>query len=919
MPFTDAYKSPVYHHANLLIGVICAIIYAGVAIAVIGHNIDRIEGELTRNIEKVHHNLTEKFNVNTNVLDGFNAYFRTVDNTDFKSFDEYSSSIMNQYPHIHMTHYMVLVSRNDRESFVSDRKNEGYYNYEIKKHDTLNPDVLIPMEESDIYYPFVFISPLTVSSSKYLGYDAYSSPVIRDAIDKSISVGSSFSTTSFSSIVNKDSYMIIRPIFTKEEVTDDATQRKDSATRLVGITIKTEDLINDINISNVYTIKLTLQNSPYTTSKDIEDNIPNEKEYFFFPLIKKNTTLKSSGQTFRLNVQRQIYWQDLDHGWISFYLIITLAVLILLFSFIRLRMQSNIDRQQAQMELYKERELAEVTLYSIDEAVITTDIDQTIKFMNPVACLLTGWSIKDAVGKPLDQVYKIYDEHTREPIINTLSRCLDLQCTVRSESPAILIKNNGGEYIIESSSAIIRDHNYATIGAVLVFRNITNVRDMSKKMEFQATHDALTELINRREFEQKLKQAIQSANDDKHTHALCYMDLDQFKIVNDTCGHIAGDQLLRELSKLMPHSIRASDCLARLGGDEFGVLMFDCPIHQAKTIAESLRSTIKDFTFKWDKKIFDVGVSIGLVPIHKNCGSLQQIMSRADSACYIAKDMGRNRIHVYTDDDKAIAHRQGEMMWLSEIQSALKDERFKLYIQKILPVKNSTDLTHYEILLRMEDKNGTIIPPMSFLPAADRYDIMPKIDKWVIEASFTKISHEIKHTKNRIYNINLSGQTLHDKGIIDFIKNKIQQLNIPPEIICFEITETAVISNFTTAINLIHTLKEFGCKFALDDFGSGLSSFSYLKKLPVDYLKIDGEFVRDILYDQMDRAILTSICSIGHEMGLKTVAEYVESTGILAACVEIGVDYAQGYAIEKPYSWTPEKIIPIKTRSIPNA
>jgi diguanylate cyclase (GGDEF)-like protein/PAS domain S-box-containing protein len=894
--------------------VTCLIVFIIVMSAVINNNIKKIDDKHEYITERAHGQLIKRLQTSTQFLNEFSAYFQNIEDVDYNTFNEYTQSVLEQYPYLHMIHYIVRVDESERESFIARRRDLGQSDFAINKQHKVNPNTFIPSEGAEIYYPFVFTYSLSGSSSRLVGFDGYSSNEIREAIDKSLSSGDSFATAPFIFMEEKPVYIVMQPIVTNGKFPRAVNRGNKSKKDLLAITVNIDELIRDINPGNNYALKLLHLNK---SNRIVDAAINNQivsTGYTLLPLISKTKTLYNSGQSFQITLERQIHWRDLEYGWIAFYFIITIAVLILAFSFVRLRIQSNTERLQAQAALYKEREMAEVTLYSIDEAVITTDTEQIIKLMNPVACLLTGWSENEAIGKPLNQIYNVVDENTHTPIVHTLERCLELECTVRSESPIILIKRDGSELIIDSSSALTRDHNYNTTGAVLVFRNITHVRDLSKKMEFQAKHDALTELINRREFEHKLNLAIKSANEEDKQHALCYMDLDQFKIVNDTCGHIAGDQLLREVSKLMPHTIRASDCLGRLGGDEFGVLMFDCPVYQAEKVAESLRSTIKNFTFKWNRKIFDVGVSIGLVPIHKNSGSLQEIMSRADSACYIAKDLGRNRIHVYTDNDKAIAQRQGEMIWLTEIQSALKEDRFKLYIQAIRPIKNTTDPIHHEILLRMEDRDGKIIPPMSFLPAADRYDMMPKIDRWVIETSLSKISRETKHTKNCIYNINLSGQTLHDKSIVGFIKDKIQQLNIPPEIICFEITETAVISNFTTAIKLINILKDFGCKFALDDFGSGLSSFSYLKNLPVDYLKIDGEFVRDILFDQMDRAILTSICNIGHEMGLKTVAEYVESTGILALCVEIGVDYAQGYTIEKPYPWMPEKVIPMKSR-----
>ncbi|NNL07221.1 MAG: EAL domain-containing protein, partial [Gammaproteobacteria bacterium] len=425
----------------------------------------------------------------------------------------------------------------------------------------------------------------------------------------------------------------------------------------------------------------------------------------------------------------------------------------------------------------------------------------------------------------------------------------------------------------------------------------------------------LTGLINRHEFEHQLKIAVQSARDGNRSHAICYLDLDQFKIVNDTCGHIAGDQLLKEIAALMPHNIRASDCLARLGGDEFGVLMFDCPIKQAEKVADSLRAAIRDFTFSWDRKTFDVGVSIGLVPIRKDSGSVQDVLRRSDSACYIAKDLGRNRVHLYTPDDIEISKRHGELQWITRIKNALEYNLFQLALQAVCPIGNKDDRIHYEVLLRMDEGKGDIIPPMSFIPAAERYDMMPTLDKWVINSTFQLIREDqSKHRNKLVYNINLSGQTLCDTDILEFIRTQIEHYGIDANRLCFEITETAVIANLGLAIDFIGRMKQMGCMFALDDFGSGLSSFAYLKKLPVDFIKIDGEFVRDIVTDPMDRAIVSAINDIGHEIGLITVAEYVESEDVLELLKELGVDYVQGFAVDEPTTWHSDNVVPLKAR-----
>jgi diguanylate cyclase (GGDEF)-like protein len=421
-------------------------------------------------------------------------------------------------------------------------------------------------------------------------------------------------------------------------------------------------------------------------------------------------------------------------------------------------------------------------------------------------------------------------------------------------------------------------------------------------MAYQATHDSLTGLINRDEFERRLVEAINVARSNKEEHVLCYMDLDQFKVVNDTCGHIAGDELLKQLTVLLHRKIRKSDTLARLGGDEFGILFLDCKLYKAKQIIYVLRNAINEFRFAWGDKSFEVGVSVGVVSINRESGGVTEILSAADSACFAAKDLGRNRVHIYEPDDKVLSQRRGEMQWLPRIRDALENDRFQLFFQKFVPIQKSGSKYNIELLIRMLDDDGNIVPPMAFLPAAERYDLMPAIDRWVIDYAFSHLQQYQRENMhdNYLWTINISGQSLSDENFLDYVQAKTQQYDIRPALVCFEITETVAVSNLSDATHLITALKETGFYFALDDFGSGLSSFNYLKHLPVDFLKIDGSFVKDMLEDPIDYAMVESINQIGHILGLKTIAEFVEDTETLQKLKELKVDYAQGHAIHKP-------------------
>lgn len=416
-----------------------------------------------------------------------------------------------------------------------------------------------------------------------------------------------------------------------------------------------------------------------------------------------------------------------------------------------------------------------------------------------------------------------------------------------------------------------------------------------------ALHDPLTGLTNRHEFEVRLGKALDEVGNGVQ-HGLLYMDLDQFKVINDTCGHEAGDELLRQLAIVLHEPIRDMDTLSRLGGDEFGVLLLHCSLEHASEAAERLLRTIKDFRYIWRDKTFSIGASIGLVMLTERNQTSSDVLRLADMACYAAKDRGRNRIHVYREDDTELLQRHGEMEWVARINRALEENRFVLYHQCIASLDHRVD-RHCEFLIRMLGDDGEHILPGAFIPAAERYDLMPKLDRWILRHAFEHLAknrEEFDESLHRSYFINLSGATISEDNFASYVIEQLKAFALPPEIIGFEITETAVISNLVSALDFIAAVRQLGCKIALDDFGAGLSSFSYLKTIPADYLKIDGGFIRDILDDPMDHAIVDAINRIGHVAGLKTIAEYVETESIRLRLAEIGVDYAQGFAIEPP-------------------
>lgn len=560
-------------------------------------------------------------------------------------------------------------------------------------------------------------------------------------------------------------------------------------------------------------------------------------------------------------------------------------------------------RKRVESQLFAEKELAQVTLHSIGDAVITTDKEGRVNYLNPVAEALTGWSEAEARGLLMPEVFRIINEQTREPVENPVVHVLASGQTVGLASQTVLLHRDGTEFAIEDSAAPIRDRDGQIIGTVMVFQDVTHARRLAAEVSYQASHDNLTGLLNRHAFEQRLRSLLEAPLGPDGSHSLMFLDLDQFKVINDTCGHMAGDALLRVLGPVLKKHLRQSDLLARMGGDEFGVLLQDCPAPVAKRIARALKAELEDLNFTWEGKPFRVGLSIGQVNFSDNSWSLADLLSAADNACYLAKENGRNRIHLYSMDDQALARRFRQTQWVGRISEAFEENRFRLHCQAIVPTSvpsaQPEEGAHFELLLRLHDKDGKLVLPMAFIPAAERFSLMVRIDQWVLQTAFAKLA---KAGPGHVAtcSINLSGASLGDEGFLPFINDCFARFDVCPRIICFEITETEAIANLTKARFIIQSLKTLGCRFSLDDFGSGMSSFGYLKNLPVDYLKIDGTFIRNLVSDPIDHAMVTAINNIGHVMGLKTIAEFVESASALRVLNELGVNYVQGYYIARP-------------------
>ena len=554
----------------------------------------------------------------------------------------------------------------------------------------------------------------------------------------------------------------------------------------------------------------------------------------------------------------------------------------------------------SESEARRAKELAEVTLYSIGDAVVTTNHNGRVVYMNPVAERLLQISLDDAQGQFLPDIMPLVEEDTGVVLEHPILDCLRNNRTVELDADCALKLRSGTLLPVADSAAPIRDNDGNLRGAVMVFHDVSVARNLQRELTYQASHDPLTGLYNRREFDRELQRVLDRAGRDQHVHTLCYLDLDQFKIVNDTCGHAAGDQLLQKLTAHLQVKLRKADVLARLGGDEFGLLLMHCTIQRAMEVSETLRQVINEFRFSWHGKSFQIGVSIGLVEMNSTLGSSAEALAAADMACYAAKEDGRNRVHVYRPDDQELLQRREQMGMVAAVQRALAEDHLELHAQIIVPVSESITVPHYEILVRMRDPDGNLVSPGAFIPAAERFQLMSSLDRWVVQHSLHFAAHRARIGQPVELSINLSGQSLSEDQFLDYVIEHISRSGVLPEYLCFEITETAAINNMARAVRFMTAIRKLGCHFALDDFGSGMSSFGYLKNLPVDFLKIDGSFVRNIDVNPVDQAMVKAVQDVARLMNMRTVAEFVENQASLDTLKSIGIDRAQGYFLGRP-------------------
>lgn len=561
-------------------------------------------------------------------------------------------------------------------------------------------------------------------------------------------------------------------------------------------------------------------------------------------------------------------------------------------------------RKNMEASLGRGRQQAQITLESIGEGVVTADAEGLIDYMNAAAEKLTGVPREHAVGKRLPDIVRLVDEADRRDLGDPVQRCLSDRRRVNMGRRAMMLSAAGGkELSIELTASPIRGPGEAIAGAVVIMHDVSEIRGLTKRMSYQAAHDALTGLVNRREFERRLEDALQSVREKDVTHVLCYLDLDRFKPVNDSCGHIAGDSLLRAIAALLRDKVRESDVVARLGGDEFGLLLLGCPLDKARQIADDVCAAVRDFRFVWRDRVFQVGVSIGLVEIGRDSTSIEDVLGAADSACYVAKQEGRGQVHVYSARDEVAARQRGEIYWLRQLQAALKEERLELCLQPILAVgRQSGPGPAMEVFLRLRDENGRLVQPQEFLPAAERYHLVGGLDRWVVRTTLTALGQGvIRLPEGRSCTINLSAQSLSEEDFLEFFVDCLDQSQVSPLRICFEISESTLMADPERAERFASVLHGMGCQFGVDDFGSGVGALAGLRGLDIDYLKIDGRYTRGLRGDSVNWQVVAAITQLARTIGFRVVAEQVESQADFDALRELGVDFIQGHFIEKPY------------------
>jgi len=892
--------------------VIAVLIGLVLAATLIWRDIAMARENFDRDSKQIYESLTGKMNDISSMLSGVVALYNAVDIVDREQFSLFTDQMLKNYNYVSTIKLLTRVNGRDRKVFVSRLREEGYPHFDIREGDLQLPKDWKSATQRPQYFPVTNVEPFLPETVRELGYDYYSQPVFRQSIDTAIKTGRTAITGSVPLISGKQGYVFFKPVYAGRDSPVELNDRREQVVYIVAVAVPQEALFAlgrqrpGLNVS----VYRGLYSGSDTSNRIFHYQNPLASVHTVNSssnLLEYTRMLDLDGQVLQLTIGSPMDISVVRTNRLFAILLIWLLLAAMMLFVINTHYLRLSDRAKSKREVIREKERAEVTLHSLAEAVITTDLDGNVDYMNPVAERLTGMTSLSAYGKPIEEVFRLVNETNDKASVNPVRKAIQNGLNQKSEGELALVHANGEHSSIDFSITPLLDYSNQVVGSVVVFQNVSTERMMSKLLAYQATHDDLTGLYNRREFERRLSRAIEAVHNHGDEFTLLYMDLDQFKIVNDTCGHVAGDLVLRQIAELLKPLVKEKEILARLGGDEFGALLESYNIEDAKLIAEEMRDVIRKYRFIWTKKVFEIGVSIGIVKIVPGMHTLSDVLSSADAACYLAKESGGNHVQVYQYDADDYKRRKDQISWIQRISQAFAENRFVLFAQKIQPLHSThSDLEHYEILIRMIDDKGQMIVPQEYIAAAERYRTMRDIDRWVVRNAFIAIDEYIQRCSRdsslpkREFSINLSGQSIGSESALGYIQDLLEEFATVTEFVVFEITETAAITNLESAQNFIRTLRNMGVRFSLDDFGTGVSSFNYLKNLQVDYLKIDGGFVREMDADPVDFAMVRSINHIGHVIGIKTIAEHAESSVICDRLREIGVDFAQGYWLHEP-------------------
>ena len=876
-----------------------------------------LERQIVRYVELVH---------------AIQSHFVSSDDVDREQFRAFVARSLERVPGIHALSWNPRIAEAQRAAFEEAARREGDQGFRIMERDAGGR--LVPAGSRAEYVAVRFIEPVS-GNEDALGYDVYSQQVRRAALDQARDTGQAVATAPITLVqetARQAGVLIFVPVYRTAAVPDSVAQRR-SALRGYAVGV--------FRMGDVFAAAMSGLVARNTEARLYDDSVEGGRKLLVAYRLDERgqgrhvpgaDPMQGAGvfgfsrafdvgqRSWRLELAPDPHYVAAHRSWAgwgtvvvvpAFAALLSLGLLMLTARRIQDRRRAadlaraNTDlsaeiaqRVRAEEALQAEKERAQVTLHSIGDAVITTDAEGRVEYLNPVAEKITEWSLREAKGRHVGEVFRIINEETRQPAVDPVRRCLEEGRVIGLANHTVMISRSGREYAVEDSAAPILDGENRLQGVVLVFHDVSESRRMAREAVHLANHDTLTGLVNRRAFDRRLEKALASSLQYGTQHALCYLDLDQFKVVNDTCGHRAGDEMLKSVTKLLSGAVRERDTLARLGGDEFGLLLDNCPLEKAVEIAETLVARLRELRFVWEGRAFSAGVSIGVVPLAGQVGTVESLLSHADVACYAAKELGRNRVHVYKADTSGADPRHREILRVADMRNAIEQDRFLLYSQPIWSLASDPPRAQrHELLLRMLDEKGDLLLPGSFVPAAERFGLMDRIDRWVLRTVFRDYRTLFPGEASPNIAINLSGNLLGDEKLLDLLRELFGTCGVSPEKVCFEVTETAAIRNLGAAARVMGAVREMGGKFALDDFGKGLSSFAYLRSLPVDYLKIDGSLVHRIAQEDSDRAMVEAINQLAHRMRIQTVAEYAVSPECVQVLRDIGVDYAQGNAL----------------------